>query len=674
MWNHRNIERDIQGRWTTTLNRGTNTRRYNDPSWNRNEDQGQFYYIPEDLETWPTLTDQQVSLCQRGEPNVWRAKETPNNRPYVQGATRADDNVDIPDLRSLRFPNYPDWTNQQGQQTKNIGTIYGQNQYQTYRRPPLNGPTYKPTLRTGYPLRPQPPQRNILLPEYKERGYQIFKMTQLKHHLQNWRTLPQSIHLNITQTIQRIKLPLTTEQYTLKLYDLFEILEDDITRCSREHLRTQIHECHQSILQDPVPITTEVLAWSGYFLRSRFGENLPQHIKGILTNTTTELNKEINHLNKDQIKKPGSSSPKDNTITPTRIIQSSTSRTGDQTSMNNTTRNKHKILDKREDHKSGGDPDIEPDSEIDMTMVPTTSNTTKERVRTPEPKEKDHLTSSPIQTEPMEKIAVLAKISSTLPPPQTPKLKGKGPPAETSRKRNLRSNKIITNKVPNNKVRSTSDSTTDDEEYLAAKDGPDPAITSHLSDTDEDWRSSQPQDLGWRLNIKKQEIHKMNLSHPETGLKPKNIIIGDSNTRKFTHPPKDWCVLTIPGADTNTINELVDKNKFEDISNIILAYGINDRETHNPTIDVVLKKLISNPDHKILVVGVALPEVTMDHWRENIHNINGEFNKPKHPNYKYIPPLDQRLVQMEKDGIHYTEETATYTFINIINQVKSLNK
>lgn len=133
---------------------------------------------------------------------------------------------------------------------------------------------------TRFPIIKSPSHQSPPLPpEFKDRGYHLFRVIQLKQLLSHWKRIPENIHLTLLSLKRNIKLPSLTHSFDLDLGYHFELLEDSITTMSREHLEKQITEHVNSFYQlSTTPITKEIFDWATLFWKKRCTPTLPMDI------------------------------------------------------------------------------------------------------------------------------------------------------------------------------------------------------------------------------------------------------------------------------------------------------------------------------------------------------------------------------------------------------------
>lgn len=156
------------------------------------------------------------------------------------------------------------------------------------------------------------------------------------------------------------------------------------------------------------------------------------------------------------------------------------------------------------------------------------------------------------------------------------------------------------------------------------------------------------------------------------------LIIGCSNLKKYvpSQIPSHWSVVSIPGANTQLINDLLVKStpsSLPKLKHIIIAVGINDRDNDFET---PIMQCLASAKAYIGTNGLThfqgIPinrHVLSSKQITNLELIN--TNAAKLLKEHYIPPPN--LVRTTSDGVHYLQETLNQIIKSMITTVNHLN-
>ena len=145
-------------------------------------------------------------------------------------------------------------------------------------------------------------------------------------------------------------------------------------------------------------------------------------------------------------------------------------------------------------------------------------------------------------------------------------------------------------------------------------------------------------------------------------LKEKHVIIGDSNLGRIpTFDIQDLQIDSFPGAKLQHAANLIEKATVgTKVEKIVLAFGLNNR-TQRLRISamrecarvsqVTQEKL---PDAQVWIPLINIPQSLPEGEKIFLDELNNYIEE----NYSFIPLLPEEQFQVERDGLHWTAETA----------------
>ena len=157
-----------------------------------------------------------------------------------------------------------------------------------------------------------------------------------------------------------------------------------------------------------------------------------------------------------------------------------------------------------------------------------------------------------------------------------------------------------------------------------------------------------------------------------------SLIISDSNFKHLSESdiPAHVQLESFSGANyRNTLN-LISKLPDNRLDNLVISIGINHKDelfkTRTAPAMTIFMETCAGKAREITAVGVSINPYLAEAHRDNLSEINNRLQHITHN--KYVKPLSSHQINTGRDMVHYTRETQLDILHRILQQVNTTPK